>query len=76
MDTKSRLYELKSLLYEIDDKGVVVIFLPKLLRLLDKGNRAAGTWKAFLDAWEDRWRGEKPIRATCIRSSSAARRYK
>ncbi|MCL6286187.1 hypothetical protein M3P21_22090 [Ruegeria sp. 2012CJ41-6] len=46
-------YELESLLYEIDDKGYVVVALERLYRLLGKGNRAAGTWRALLDAWEE-----------------------
>jgi hypothetical protein len=58
---KNEIYELESLLYEIDIKGFVVIPLIKLYRLLGKGNRSAGTWKSLLDVWEglegdrDRW---------------------
>lgn len=44
--------ELEALLYEINYHGYVVVPLRKLYRLLRKGNRAAGTWRALLDAWE------------------------
>ena len=44
--------ELEALLYEINYHGYVVVPLRKLYRLLGKGNRAAGTWRALLDAWE------------------------
>lgn len=37
----------------VADEGSVTVPLKKLLRLLEKGNRAAGTWKALLYAWED-----------------------
>lgn len=50
--TRDEVYEMKSLLYEIDYHGVKVIPLQKLYRLLNKGNKAAGTWKALLDVWE------------------------
>ena len=46
-------YELESLLREVDDHGFVVIYITKIWRLLDKWSRAAGTWKALLDAWEE-----------------------
>jgi|SRR5271155_5016934 len=49
---KNENYELESLLYEIDYKGFTVIPLIKLYRLLGKGSRAAGTWRALLDVWE------------------------
>lgn len=45
-------HELESLLHEIHYHGFVVLPLRKLYRLLDKWNRAAGTWQALLDAWE------------------------
>jgi hypothetical protein len=47
-----RVHDLDALLCEIDDHGFVVLTTGKLLRLLNKGNRAAGTWRALLDAWE------------------------
>jgi hypothetical protein len=46
-------YELSELLNDVHDKGYLVIYISKLWRLLGKGNRAAGTWKALLDAWEE-----------------------
>lgn len=46
-------YELSELLNEVRDKGYLVIYIGKLWRLLDKGSRAAGTWKALLDSWEE-----------------------
>ena len=45
-------YEMESMLYEVEYHGFNVIPLTKVYRLLDKGNRAAGTWKALLDVWE------------------------
>ena len=50
---KNEIYELEALLYEIDHKGYVIIPLAKLYRLLSKGNRSPGTWKALLDVWEE-----------------------
>ena len=44
-------YELSELLNEVVEKGYIVISGPKLLRLLGKGNKAAGTWRTLLDAW-------------------------
>lgn len=44
--------ELESLLYDIDYHGFIALPLRKLYRLLGRGNRAAGTWAALLDAWE------------------------
>lgn len=57
---KSEQYELESVLYEIDYHGFITIKRDRLYRLLGKGNRAAGTWKALLDVWEgiDGDRGE------------------
>ena len=49
---RMRVYALESLLHEVDDHGFIVVPLGRLLRLLNKGNRSAGTWKALLDAWE------------------------
>jgi hypothetical protein len=51
--TRSEIYEIESTLYEIDYHGFVVIPLEKIYRLLNKGNRAAGTWKALLDVWQN-----------------------
>ncbi len=48
---KNEVYEMESLLYEVEYHGYKVIPLQKLYRLLTKGNRAAGTWKALLDVW-------------------------
>jgi hypothetical protein len=59
LDNRSRTYELESLLFEIDDKGYVIIHISKLWRLLEKGSRAAGTWKELLDAWEEHGGGRK-----------------
>lgn len=53
MPTKAQTYELESLLWDVVDKGFVIIHISKLWRLLDKGSRAAGTWKALLDAWDE-----------------------
>jgi hypothetical protein len=50
---RSAAYEIESLLYEVDYCGYVVIPLRKLYRLLNKGNKAAGTWRALLDVWEE-----------------------
>jgi hypothetical protein len=52
-------YELSELLNDVYDKGYLVIYISKLWRLLGKGNRAAGTWKALLDAWEESRDGNK-----------------
>ena len=53
MPSKQAEYELSELLNEVFDRGFVVIYISKLWRLLGKGNRAAGTWRALLDAWEE-----------------------
>jgi hypothetical protein len=50
---KNEVYEMESLLYEVEYHGYVIIPLGKIYRLLDKGSRAAGTWKALLDVWEE-----------------------
>jgi hypothetical protein len=50
---KSERYELESLLYDLQYLGFAVLPLAKLYRLLDKGNRAAGTWAALLEVWEE-----------------------
>jgi hypothetical protein len=52
MVSKYAEYELYELLNDVFDKGYVVIYIQKLFRLLGKGNRSQGTWKALLDAWE------------------------
>ena len=49
---RPELYELDSLLYEIDYEGYVVLHRDKLLRLLGRGNEAAGTWAALIEMWE------------------------
>ena len=49
---KNEQYELETILYEIDYHGFITIKIDKLYRILGKGNRAAGTWKALLDTWE------------------------
>src|SRR5260370_39625562 len=50
---KNEVYEMEALLYEVEYQGHIVIPLGKIYRLLNKGNRAAGTWKALLDVWEE-----------------------
>jgi hypothetical protein len=50
---RNESYEMESLLYDVAYEGYSVLPLPKLYRLLAKGNRAAGTWKALLDIWEE-----------------------
>ena len=50
---KSEAYELEGILHDVADRGFAAVPLRKLLRLLEKGNRAAGTWRALLDAWEE-----------------------
>jgi hypothetical protein len=50
---KSEQYELESILSDLQYAGIATISLRKLFRLLGKGNRAAGTWKSLLDAWEE-----------------------
>ncbi len=45
-------YELRCLLWQIDEEGFVVIHRDRLLRLLGKGNESPGTWTALLDEWE------------------------
>ncbi len=59
MASKQAEYELSELLNDVSDKGFVVLYISKLWRLLGKGNRAAGTWKALLDAWEESREGNK-----------------
>ena len=51
MVTKYDEYELDSLMYDIRENGYITINRYKIWRLLGKGSGAAGTWKAFLDAW-------------------------
>lgn len=50
---KNETYELESKLYEIDYCGFIAIPLTRMYRLLGKGNRSSGTWKALLDVWEE-----------------------
>jgi hypothetical protein len=57
--SKQAEYELSELLNEVFDKGYLVIYISKLWRLLGKGSRAAGTWKALLEAWEEAREGNK-----------------
>jgi hypothetical protein len=59
MVSKYADYELSELLNDVNDKGYVVIYIGKLWRLLGKGNRAAGTWRTLLDAWEEAREGNK-----------------
>jgi hypothetical protein len=49
---KNEQYEIESILFDIYYHGYITIKLEKLYRILGKGNRAAGTWKALLDVWE------------------------
>jgi len=49
---KHEQYELESILSEIHEQGFTTIKLDRLYRLLGKGNRAVGTWRALLDVWE------------------------
>jgi hypothetical protein len=64
---KSETYEIESLLHQIDEEGFVVIQRARLLRLLGKGNEAAGTWRALLDAWEGIDGNRRALRITQIR---------
>jgi hypothetical protein len=48
----NEIYEMESMLHDVWHQGFGVIMLAKIYRLLEKGNRAAGTWKALLDVWE------------------------
>ena len=54
-------HELESLLYEVEYQGFLVLPLRKLYRLLGRGNRAAGTWSALLDAWEGLGRNRQDL---------------
>ncbi len=47
-----RIYELHSLLFEVDERGFVALPMNKLLRLLGRGNKATRTWRELLDEWE------------------------
>jgi hypothetical protein len=51
--SKQQEYDLNLLLYKVKDFGFAVIFISEIWRLLDKWSRAAGTWRALLDAWEE-----------------------
>ena len=53
MASKQQAYELESFLQDIADRGYGIIYISKLWRLLEKGSRAPGTWKALLDVWEE-----------------------
>ncbi len=53
MVTKYEEHELESLLFDVVDQGYVIMHISKLWRLLGKGSRAAGTWVALLDAWQE-----------------------
>jgi hypothetical protein len=59
MASRHAEYELSELLNEVFDRGYGVFYISKLWRLLGKGSRAAGTWKALLDAWEESREGNK-----------------
>ena len=61
MASKYDAYELSSLLNDVTDKGFLVIHLAKLWRLLGKGSRAAGTWRALLDGWEEARDGNERV---------------
>jgi hypothetical protein len=52
-------YELYEILNDVFDKGYAVVYISKLWRLLGKGSRAAGTWRALLDAWEESREGNQ-----------------
>ena len=53
MVSKHDVYELKSMLFEIAEKGHVFVSKYKVWRVLGKGSGAAGTWSALLDEWEE-----------------------
>jgi hypothetical protein len=53
VEGRIRTYEIESFLHEVIEKGFCVIHISKLWRLLGKGSRASGTWKALLDIWEE-----------------------
>ena len=44
---------LEELFEDADHRGFATINLKRLLKLLGKGNRAAGTWQALADAYSD-----------------------
>jgi hypothetical protein len=48
-----RQHELESVLESVMHTNYAFIPLKKLLKLLGKGNRAAGTWAALRDAYTD-----------------------
>lgn len=52
MERKILQLQLEQMLYRVTYEGASIIFLRELYRLLGRGNRAAGTWVALLDAWE------------------------
>ena len=43
---------LNEYLNEVVDRGFTILRLSQLYRYLERGNRAAGTWRSLLDAWE------------------------
>ncbi|HVH77361.1 MAG TPA: hypothetical protein VM755_20785 [Stellaceae bacterium] len=46
-------FELAELLHQVHEAGYAQVHLRKLLRLLGKGSRAAGTWRKLVEAWEE-----------------------
>lgn len=52
-------HELHEILNEVIDRGYGVIPIAKLWRLLGKGNRAVGTWRALLDEWVEAKEGNQ-----------------
>ena len=57
--SKYAQHELHEILNEVADIGYAVIRISKMFRLLGKGNRAAGTWRALLDEWEESREGNE-----------------
>ena len=45
-------HELETYLHQLGYQGYILIHLQHLYRLLGKGNRAAGTWVALIEAYE------------------------
>ena len=45
-------FELEELLHQVREIGYSELHLRKLLRLLGKGSRAAGTWRKLLEGWQ------------------------
>ncbi|MGH7037766.1 MAG: hypothetical protein ACREE4_15045 [Stellaceae bacterium] len=44
--------ELDELLHQVREAGYAEVRLRKLFRFLDKGNKAAGTWRKLLEEWQ------------------------